>query len=246
MKLHFSVTLLLTCWVIACTNAKRLVQVQYKDYEVRTPYRSDTVMQRLLQPYTDSLHRYMHTVVGFATSNMYKKQPESALGNFLADGMRVMATRQLGVPVSAAFINYGGIRANIQKGEVSVEDLNALMPFNNVIVVQKIKGSTLRELLDHIAGHGGWPCSGISMRIKNKQADSVRIDGATLNENAWYYIANTDYIANGGDNCNMLRGAETLNKNYLFSDAITGYVQSLTQSGKAVTAAVENRISYVP
>ncbi|RFM26186.1 5'-nucleotidase C-terminal domain-containing protein [Deminuibacter soli] len=245
MKLHLSVTLL-TFWVIACTNAKRTVQVQYRDYELRASYRTDSVMQQFLQPYTDSLYRYMHTIIGFATFTMYKKQPESALGNFLADGMRAMAEKKAGVHISAAFINYGGIRSAIQKGEVSVEDIYALMPYNNVIVVQKCKGSIVRSLLDHVAGRSGWPCSGISMKIRSRQAQDIVIDGAPLNENAWYYIANTDYIAGGGDNCLMLRGQEQVSSNYLFSDAMVGYVQSLTQNGKAIGAAVENRITYAP
>lgn len=243
MKWRLTATLLSYC-VIACTNTKRLVQVQYTGYEIRMPYRTDTVMQQFLQAYTDSLYQAGHIVVGFATSNMYKKQPESALGNFMADGMRIMAEKKLGVPVHAAFINYGGIRSGLRKGDITIDDLCALMPFNNVVVVQKLKGNVVRALLDHIAGSNGWPCSGITMKIKNKQATDVYINGRPLDENEWYYIANTDYIANGGDHCTMLRTQAQVNKNYLLSDALADYVRMLTQQGKPVAATIENRITY--
>jgi hypothetical protein len=52
-----------------------------------------------------------------------------------------------------------------------------------------------------------------------------------------------DYVANGGDDCNMLRPIAQQNKGYILRDAIIEYLAAHTKQGKAITAQIENRVT---
>ncbi len=84
----------------------------------------------------------------------------------MADAIYYGATQHFKMAVDAAFVNYGGIRiSQLPKGEVTSGKIFELMPFDNIVVLQKLKGSVLQEFLDLIAERGGWPASGIIMQI---------------------------------------------------------------------------------
>jgi len=143
-------------------------------------------------------------------------------------------------------MNQGGIRSYIPKGNITVGKIFELMPFDNLVVLQDVKGSVLQEFLDKTAGEGGWPVStGITMSIKEKKAVQVLIGGKPLDANATYTIANSDYVANGGSDCEMLRKIPKMDKGYLFRDALLEYVAELTKQGKPVESKIENRVTNV-
>jgi 2',3'-cyclic-nucleotide 2'-phosphodiesterase (5'-nucleotidase family) len=187
----------------------------------------------------------MGKTIGFTTQSLARKQPESTLGNFMADCMRVMASRRFNKTVDAAFVNYYGIRADLPEGKIILGNIYELMPFDNLIVLQQVKGSVLRELLNLVASKGGWPVSGIQMQLKNKQAANILVNGKPLDDNATYTVANSDYVANGGDECSMLKPIPQETRGYLYRDALIEHIQELTRTGKPVSAVTENRVTYV-
>jgi 2',3'-cyclic-nucleotide 2'-phosphodiesterase (5'-nucleotidase family) len=228
----------------ACAYTQKPAQLVYKDYQVNRSLKTDSSFIIMLQPYADSLHKQMNTVIGFSNATWYKKQPESALGNFMADCLMLYAAKAFQTDVDAAFVNYGGIRSYLPKGEIKLETIYELMPFDNLVVLQKINGNTLRQLLDLTAYKGGWPCAGITMKIKDKAASDILVNGVPLNDTSVYTIAVSDYLANGGDQCSMLKNIAQQNKNYLFRDALIDYVKSFTSNGKPLSANIENRVTY--
>jgi len=68
-------------------------KVHYTDYTINKEKKQDSAVLQLLAGYSDSLNKQMNVVIGFATKNMYNKQPESPLGNFMADCMKQMAAK---------------------------------------------------------------------------------------------------------------------------------------------------------
>jgi 2',3'-cyclic-nucleotide 2'-phosphodiesterase (5'-nucleotidase family) len=227
----------------SCNPVYKSSSVQYIDYQV-DGQRKDSSVQKLLQPYADSVNGSMNTVLGQLAVDLDKRQPEGNLGNFMADAMKAMAEKYYQTTVDAAFINYGGIRLNgIKAGAITRGKIFELMPFDNIIILQKIKGSVLQQFLDHIVGRGGWPVAGITMQIKDKKAVNVMIGGKIIDPNMIYTIANSDYVANGGDNSDMLKTIPQINNGFLLRDALIEYVQSLTQKGQPITATIQNRVT---
>jgi 2',3'-cyclic-nucleotide 2'-phosphodiesterase (5'-nucleotidase family) len=230
--------------IAACTPQQQSTTVNFKGYQIEKKGKSDSQMLAMLVPYSDSINKTMNLVIGFSTKGLTKKQPEGELGNFMADCMREMAEQKFGKKVDAAFINYGGIRSYIPKGDITVGKIYELMPFDNVIVLQEVKGSAFKLFLNRVAEKGGWPLSGMSMKIKDKKPEQILIAGKPIDENAIYTIANSDYIANGGDDCDMLKVLPQLNKGFLLRDALIQYIVQITKQGKPIDWKVEGRVTY--
>jgi 2',3'-cyclic-nucleotide 2'-phosphodiesterase (5'-nucleotidase family) len=248
MKQHFAyfVTLSFVIFFFSyCKTSWQPNAVTYKDYRVTNGNKTDSAMVQLLQPYADSVNKSMNSIVAVAASELEKKQPDGALGNMMADALFTTATQLYKTPVDAAFVNNGGIRLNsIAAGNITRGKIFELAPFDNVIVLLKLSGKTLQEFLNHISERGGWPAAGITWQIKNKQAILVMINGLPIEETATYTIAVTDFVANGGDDCNMLRPIPQINNGYLFRDAVLAYLTNINKQGKKVEATTIPRVMY--
>ncbi len=232
--------------VVSCHTTQPVTTLQYRDYRIEDQSKKDTSLTNMLAPYAARLNSSMNTVIGFAAKAMSAKQPESGLGNFMADAMLHMAEKKYGVKVDGAFMNQGGIRSYIPQGNITTGKIFELMPFDNLVVLQKLKGSVLQQFLDKTAAEGGWPVSaGIRMHIKDKKATDIMIQGKPLMSEAIYTIANSDYVANGGSDCVMLRDIPQISKGYLFRDALLEYVAEITKQGKPVDFSIENRVVNV-
>lgn len=230
--------------VLGCGTTQVPKSVSYLGYPVSPKIKSDTALLNLIQPYSVEVNRTMNNIIGFTSTTMTKRLPESGLGNFMADCMKEMASNKFGIPVDIAFMNQGGIRASINKGNITVGNVYELMPFNNLMVIQELKGSVIEALMNHIAADGGWPISkGSSFKIKNKQAVDIIINGKPLDRNATYITANSDYIAQGGSDAAMLKAFPFQNKGYLIRDALIEYIKQITANGKPVDAKIENRVT---
>jgi len=169
--------------------------------------------------------------------------PECTLGNIMADALLVKSREKFHTNVDAAFMNYGGIRlTQITPGPVTKRKVYELMPFDNIVIVQKVNGEVLQQFLDHIAKRGGWPVSGMKFRIKNQKAVDIMIQDKPIDKTAVYSIVNSDYVANGGDECIMLKNIPQQNIGYLVRDALMEYFASFKANGKNITANLENRV----
>ncbi len=229
---------------LSCKLTYQPQSVQFKDYRLNQTNKQDSAVIALIKPYGDSVNQSMNGIVAVSETELEKKQPEGTLGNILADAMLKMAEEKFATHVDAAFINYGGIRLpSIPAGNITRGKVFELAPFDNLVVLQKLSGKTVQEFLDHVAGRKGWPCSGITMQIKDKKAINVMIGGVPLNESAMYTIANNDYVANGGDDCAMLKTIPQISTGYLFRDAVIDYFTQYTAAGKKISAKIENRVT---
>ena len=235
--------LLLAASFFSCHPRLRPSKVEYLGIPVAASLPKDSSLLRLTQPYRDSVDRSMNQVVGQVAKTLEKRQPEGTLNHFIADAMLYSGRKKLGGG-DAAFVNYGGVRINqLPAGAVTRGKIFELMPFDNLLILQDIKGDQLQAFLDMTAERGGWPIAGITMKIRNKKAVDVLVGGKPLDPARTYRILNSDYVANGGDNANMLRTIPEINRGYLMRDAIFDYIRALNEEGKNITVSDEKRIA---
>lgn len=228
----------------SCSTSYQSSNVQYQQYRITPSQKKDSSLLQFLIPYSEKVNSTMNEVVGIAANSLEKAQPEGSLGNFMVDALLTMAAEKYNTKVDGAMVNSGGIRLNqLPKGKITVGKIFELMPFDNQLLLQKLKGSQLQQLLDLTAAKGGWPMAGITMQIRDKKAVNIRVGGQALDPDAVYTIANSDFIANGGDNADMLRKIPQISNGYLIRDALLDYIRKLTASGKEITANIENRVS---
>lgn len=242
LRRKIGIVVALLC-AISCKLGLQQSVVQYQGYQINKQAPVDSALVRLIAPYGNQLKETMGKVIGVSERGLYKKQPESEIGNFMADAMKDMAEIKFNKKVVAAFVNYGGVRSYIAKGNVTVGQIFELMPFDNLVVLQEVSGSVMQQFLDKTAIDGGWPLSGLTMEIKGKRAVNVVIAGKPLDTKAKYLIANSDYVANGGSDCSMLKGIAQENRGYLLRDALLDYAVANTAKGKTIDSNLENRVA---
>ncbi len=215
----------------------------YHDYRITQSTPKDSSLNQLLKVYADSVNGTMNGVIGTVATSLTKAQPEGSLGNFMTDAMLAMARKKFTQPVDAAFINYGGIRlTQLASGPVTTGKIFELMPFDNLLVLLPLKGDTLQSFLNLVAKRGGWPASGIRYTIKDDLATGILVAGKPMDKNTTYYIAISDYVANGGDDCTMLKTATQINTGYVLRDALLQYVKLQTSLGKSIDASIDGRV----
>lgn len=228
----------------ACNSTYQAQSLQYKSYRINPDQQSDSGAKALIGSYGKQVNETMNGVIGIVDKSLDKTQPESTLGNFMTDAFLEMAKQKYNTQVDLAFMNYGGMRlTQLAAGNVTTGKIFELMPFDNLLILQKVKGDVLQQVFDIMAERGGWPLAGATMQIKNKKAINITIGGKPLDVAATYTIANSDFIANGGDNANMLRPIPQISNGYLMRDALLDYIKWLKSSGKNVSAQIENRVT---
>ena len=243
LAIFFSILLIFT--VASCNTSYQAGTVQYQSYRINPAQQKDSSLLRFLGPYSTKVNSTMNEVVGVAAISLDKVQPEGTLGNLMVDAFLAMATEKYNTKVDGALVNYGGIRlTQIPKGDITIGKVFELMPFDNLLLLQKMKGSELQQLLNLAAAKGGWPLAGITMQILDKKAVNVKVGGQPLDPAAVYTIANSDFLANGGDNADMLRPIPQISNGYLMRDAIIDYIKKLRSSGKEISATIENRVTH--
>ncbi len=231
-------------FAVSCKTAYQTSAVQYKDYRINTKQPANTEINNLLKPYSDSVNKSMNDVVAVAGMALEKKQPEGTLGNLLADAMLSKAKEKYKTHVDACFLNSGGIRLpSIAAGNITKGKIFELSPFDNIIVLLNVDGKTLQQFLDTAVMKGGWPTAGATYQMKDKKAINIKVGGNSITSNGEYTIAVVDYLANGGDNCEMLKKLPQQNNGYLFRDAVIEYFTDMQKQGKQIISKIENRVT---
>ncbi|RYZ47548.1 MAG: hypothetical protein EOP49_21045 [Sphingobacteriales bacterium] len=228
----------------SCRAPLALQSRQTQHYPISGNVAQDSAMQQMLEPYKTGVDTQMKIIVGHTDIPLSKAQPESTLGNFMADA-QYEAARKLDPKVEASVVNYGGIRLPyIAPGPITRGTVYELMPFDNTVAIVEIPGAVLKEFCDHMARSKGWPVKGISYTIRDKQAADVRLNGKPVNDHIVYKITVSDYLAHGGDNCSFLVPLRKRYTNVLLRDAMIEYIAALELSGKPLHPEIEQRIQY--
>ena len=81
-----------------------------------------------------------------------------------------------------SFVNGGGLRAPIEAGEVTFNDIFSMFPFNNQVVTVEITGQTLFDMLEmgvmnYPEENGSFPSmSGVTFSVNTAIPTSVKTD----------------------------------------------------------------------
>lgn len=155
---------------------------------------------------------------------------ETNLGNLITDAMLWYATKDGGLEVEDDYVvavtNGGGIRATIEAGDITMNDINTVLPFGNTVAIVYVDGASLLEALEASTystptAVGGFPqVSGIEFTINTEeefdqgdlypgstyyQPNSISrvtinsINGKDFNPEATYAVVTNDFCAAGGD-----------------------------------------------
>ena len=118
-----------------------------------------------------------------------------------------------------------------------------LMPFENEIVFVKLTGQVMQQFINHLASRGGEGVSGMRFGIKDDKAIQPEINGRPIDTSGSYWVATSDYIANGGDGSEILsKATDRIDTGIKARDMYIQYFKRLGKEGKTLTAKKDGRI----
>jgi 2',3'-cyclic-nucleotide 2'-phosphodiesterase (5'-nucleotidase family) len=231
-------------FIASCHPQYRPSGLQYESYDVKAAV-SDTAYESLLGPYRQQVEATMNDIIAELPVDLVKSLPDGSLGNFMADAYLYMAKEKWDTSAALAYMNTGGIRRNgISAGPLRKGAVYELMPFDNLMVIQKVSGQVLQQFLDHIAEEGGGGVAGLTMKIQNKKAVDVKIQGQPIDLNRVYTMVNSDYVVNGGGRFLLFKDLPMNQTGYLLRDAILDYCRIHRQAGKPLPVDTKKRIIH--
>lgn len=159
----------------------------------------DPEISSILDTYRSALHDRMGEKIAMVHDTLRFSKPESALGNLVADALRYRAGHELQQFVNVSVIGDSSFRLYLTPGELTRKDVMEFMPYENHLVILRLRGDKIFELANQIAELGGAPVSGMRLRIVDGRARGVLINAQTLSSDREYLVATTSWAANGGD-----------------------------------------------
>ena len=205
------------------------------------------------------------TIMG-ADGKRAVRNAETNLGDLCADAYRAIGDADI------AFVNGGGIRADIPAGDITYEQIIAVHPYGNELCVVEATGQQILDALEMASRsnpgeNGGFlQVSGLSYTIDQSVASTVKVDdekmfvsvegarrvkdvlvdGKPIDPKATYTLASHNYMLHdAGDGMNMFQ-----NDNFLMEDVmldnqvlITYITEELNGSVPADYAAPQGRIT---
>lgn len=184
-------------------------------------------------------------VIGYATRPMSKNRPESELSNWFADLFIKQAAREFCSDVDVSFLNFGGIRTAFSGGDILLDDVVSMFPFNNYLTYVCIKGSNLRKLFEQMAENGPQVVGGVKVKVRDGKLADLEVGGAPVDDNRTYGLATIDFLLEGGDGYNIASLAENiLRSGVKVMDAVIAEVKELTAAGKPVEYSIDGRMDY--
>ncbi len=235
--------LLLTFAISSCKVTNHLADTRTKTLRINN-IPPDTTLQILTGPYRITMDDKMNEVLTECPELLSKSKPESTLTNWVADAIYDQSIKYFTEDIAFAYQNYGGIRIpTIGKGPVTLGKIFELMPFDNILVLVKIKGDELLKFGQYLADIEGGPISSsLKLTISNKKLESMTVHGQPVDESKYYFIAMPDYIANGGDNQSYLIDNERVDKGIFLRDVLIAEAKSQSE----MKSSLDQRIIIKP
>ena len=233
--------------LIACkNNSHEVLKINAKQLNISNDIKQDSSIIQLFTPYKKKMTKEITKSLSFSPKILERTDGnlQSTLGNLVADLSYEKANElfknKTGKTVDFSMSNYGGIRAAIMKGDVTVSNAFELMPFDNTLVVVELNYDKIKALFNYfVAKKRAHPLSkNIQLTIKN-DSYNVLINGKAIKKDKTYFVATSNYLQKGGDGMIFFSEPESLfDSNFLIRDAIVDYFESKD----TLSANLDNRV----
>ena len=164
---------------------------------------------------------------------------ESGLGNLIADAQWSSTASAERGRSDFALMNPGGVRADILipqgGGTVNFGQLFKVQPFGNTLVVKRMTGQQVKDLLEHQFENPDrpkvlFPSESLRYEVDRRQPKGQRVLNIQIGQKPLdlaraYNVTMNSFLASGGDGFWHFNQAPTLSGGELDVDALSDYVQ---------------------
>ncbi len=191
----------------------------YKEYRsenvsIDSTYESSE-LEGLIAPYRNEVDAQMNESIGVCDSTLVNYAPESPLGNFAVDvifekGMTMSPPgfNEMRQTNTIALLNFGGLRAPLNKGNISIGNVFELMPFDNTISIVRIDAQGVTDLIEYLYTMNGQPISNAKLNLTSENKKMMIGNVPVESNRTGIYVITSNYLASGGDKMNFLRDAD--------------------------------------
>lgn len=190
----------------------------------------DSVVAEYVKEQQQEYEKEFREVIGVTRTALTRSSiGESPMNNLILDAMCEA------VQADFAFMNFGGIRADIKLGSISREDVFKVLPFGNEMVSFQADGKYIKSILEQkLAGNSRWLAIGGAKVVFNKEMVTgervvyMEINGEPLDPEKTYRVVTSDYLLEGNSGLLMLRRIPRSRVNFhgtLVRDAVIGFIQ---------------------
>jgi 2',3'-cyclic-nucleotide 2'-phosphodiesterase (5'-nucleotidase family) len=216
--------------------------------ELKTVFadRGDPVDEKaagIVHSFDDQIRSEFARVIGEAAADLIRSpNSESNVGDLICDALRETSGADI------AFQNGGGIRTDIPKGKITMEQVYTLLPFDNVIAVMDLTGNQIRQILEQNANseHAILQISGMNVqydmtRPVGSRITDVHIAGGAFEPEKSYRVATNDFLAAGGDQYSTFKDG----KGIVYGGSLREVVAAYLTRHSPVHPEVQKRIVFV-
>ncbi|MCX5834559.1 MAG: bifunctional UDP-sugar hydrolase/5'-nucleotidase [Deltaproteobacteria bacterium] len=204
----------------------------------------DEGARKIVSKYHDQIKEKFSRVVGETAVDLVRRPyHESNIGNLVCDAMKTATGAAI------AFQNSGGIRTNIPKGRITLEQVHTLLPFDNLLISVDLTGEQILKILEQSATleHGILQVSGLRVVINTDKPGGSRVRQVTVGDHPLepkklYRVTTNDFLAAGGDKYASFKEG----KHAVLGEALRdGFIKYLREHSP-VNPRVEGRIVIRP
>lgn len=214
-------TLFISFGLLAAVSCKTPIsynKIEGKQIAITDTLPSDQSIEAYIRPFREHVNSNLDSVLSYAMDTYSKSDGDlnTAIGNFMADAIYDQSNpvfkKRSGNDIDFVLLNQGGIRAIISKGNITTRTAFEVMPFENSIVVTKLKGEQVKELLDYLVeAKRAHPISKLQIILDaDGKLKNSNIEGKPIDYSKSYYVLTNDYLMNGGDRMDFFKKRDTV------------------------------------
>lgn len=209
-------------------------RIEGRQLKIDASIQADDSLQAFIAPYKENIDQQMNEVLAYGPYDLFKTDGElnTAIGNLMADAVMELSNpvfkSRTGENIDVVLLNFGGIRSSISKGNITTRTAFEVMPFENEVVVAKLKGNHVREMIYYLIDSGtAHPVAGLELQLEEDNSiKKLLIQGEPLQEDRIYNVATNDYLLQGGDNMMFFSNAqEVVPLDYKIRNLLIDYFQ---------------------
>lgn len=232
LKIEHFVIFLTISGFLSCREVTSIAKIHGRQIGIEASIKASDSIENFVVPYRKRIDAVLDSALAYAPLTISKTDDKynTTAGNLLADIVLSEAEpifkSLTGEDIDFVLLNHGGIRSIIPMGKVTARSAYEVMPFENSIVVAKLSGKSVQNLVLYLRDFGQpHPISGLQVVLdQENEINSIRVQGKPLNENHSYNVATSDYLLNGGDDMVFFKDAEKVTQiDYKIRNAMIDY-----------------------
>jgi len=253
-KIFFYYSLLLVfCFHIHVGAQSHSSNYKYELIKMDSTYEggADLTIETYLLHLKQEKDKKMGTIIGVSREALSSFSPQSPLSNLLVDmlfdwGNDYLSKKKIG-HADFALLNFGGIRASLPQGNITVGDIYQISPFENTVSFVFAKGSELQKMFDSFSEKRNAVMANVKTVYMNGKLHSLTVGGMPLESDKIYIFVTINFLAFGGDD--FLRGVDFESVLYLDApvrDIFIDEIAKRTAQGIEIESNIDDRVKILP